>query len=127
MKNGKKNVSEKIFLKISKDLQKTPKNAQSVFKIAILNSSPVIFLKQIKRRRKQTTEFPFLLKPKLRISYGVKILISSCKINKNNNFSKNFKTEVLNSASKIGQSFIRRNEIHKNSFLKKKFSNYRWF
>ena len=79
MKNGKKRVSEKILLKVLKELQKTPKNSRNVFKLSVLNSSPVIFLKQIKRKRKKIKEFPFILNSKLRVSYGLKNLIKICR------------------------------------------------
>ena len=126
MKNGKKHISEKILLKVFKSLQKTQKNSQSVLKLSVLNSSPVIFLKQIKRKRKQTKEFPFLLKPKLRTSYGLKNLIKVCR-KENSTFFKNLKSELVNAAKKSGKSVEYRVETHKSAFSKKKFANYRWF
>ena len=126
MVNGKKHASEKIVLKVLKSLQKTSKNCQSVFKLSVLNSSPVIFLKQIKRKRKQTKEFPFLLKSKLRISYGLKNLIKVCR-KEILPFYKNLRIEILNSSNKIGKSFDAKIKTHQNAFSKKKFSNYRWF
>lgn len=126
MKNGKKHISEKIFLKVLKSLQKTSKNCQSVFKLSVLNSSPVIFLKHIKRKRKQTKEFPFILNPNLRSSYGLKNLIKVCRKEKKNIYL-NLKMEILNSSNKVGKTFDSKIDIHKDAFLKKKFSNYRWF
>ena len=126
MKNGKKRVSEKILLKVLKELQKTPKNSQNVFKLSVLNSSPVIFLKQIKRKRKKIKEFPFILNSKLRVSYGLKNLIKVSR-NEKKSFYKNLKAEVLNSSNKIGKSFNYKIETHQKAFSKKKFSNYRWF
>lgn len=126
MKNGKKHISEKIILKVLKSLHKTPKNCQNVFKVSVLNSSPVVFLKQIKRKRKQIKEFPFILKPNLRSSYGLKNLIKVCRQEKKK-FYLNLHKEILNSSKKLGKSFEFKNEVHQNAFLKKKFSNYRWF
>ena len=126
MKNGKKHISEKILLKVFKSLQKTQKNSQSVLKLSVLNSSPVIFLKQVKRKRKQTKEFPFLLKPQLRTSYGLKNLIKVCR-KENSAFYKNLRLELINSAKKSGKSVGYRSEIHQSAFSKKKFANYRWF
>ena len=125
MKDGKKHIAEKVVLKVLKNLQKTSKNCQSVFKLSVLNSSPILFLKHIKRKRKQTKSFPFILKPELRISYGLKTLISVCR--KKNNFFVNLNQEILDSSNKVGKSFNYKIETHKSAFSKKKFSNYRWF
>ena len=126
MKNGNKHISEKLVLRVLKKLQKTSKDCQNVFKLSVLNSSPVIYLKQIKRKRKQTKEFPFILTPKLRISYGLKNLISVCRKEKRS-FCKNLTKEILNSSNKSGKSFEVKQQTHQNAFAKKKFSNYRWF
>ena len=125
MKDGKKHIAERVVLKVLKNLQKSPKNGQNVFKLSVLNSSPILFLKHIKRKRKQTKSFPFILKPELRISYGLKSLVTACR--KKNNFFTNFSQEILDSSNKLGRSFNYKIETHKNAFSKKKFSNYRWF
>lgn len=129
MLNGNKQTSEKLFLKIAKKLQKVEnkKKFDDILKNGIINSSPVIFLKQIKRKRKQTSEFPFLLISKSRISYGLKFIVKNCRKLNIDPFYKNFKTELLNSSRLLSQSFKTKISLHKESFLKKKFANYRWF
>ena len=64
-------------------------------KKSLINSSPVLAIKQIKRRKKKVKEFPFILKKNLRLFFGLKFLLSSLKLNKNNSFSSNFSDEIL--------------------------------
>ena len=79
MLNGNKQTSEKIFLKSLKIIQKIHYNKkfEDIVKFGLINSSPVVYLKTIKRKRKQTMEFPFLLQDKLRLSgIGYKVFES---------------------------------------------------
>jgi len=69
-KNGNKQTSEKLLLnsfKIIQKVQKT-KNFKEILKLALVNSSPVIYIKKIKRRKKLALEFPFILKDTLKKS-----------------------------------------------------------
>lgn len=129
MLNGNKQISEKLLLKTLKQIQKIhyKKKFEDVIKFGLINSSPVVYLKIIKRKRKQTIEFPFLLKNKLRLSYGIKFILKSCKFTKFNNFYKQLNLELIDSSKSIGLNKENKIQLHKQSFLKKKFSNYRWF
>lgn len=55
MLNGQKETSEKLFLKTLKSIFKihNKKHCKNLIRIAILNSSPVIYLKKIKRKKKK--------------------------------------------------------------------------
>ena len=79
------------------------KNTKEILKLSFINTSPALYLKQIKRKRKRTIEFPFLLKLNLRLSYGIKFLIASTKNKTQNSFYENFTSEILNSSKKIAQ------------------------
>ena len=127
--NGNKFKSEKLILKSLKKTQKKnhKKNFKDLFKIAVINSSPVFFIKTVKRKRKKSVEFPFMLSKKLRVSYGLKFIIHYSNTFKDSSFYKRFNLELLNSCQKISKSFKKKEVIYKDSFLKKKFSNYRWF
>lgn len=129
MKNGNKQTAEKLLFKSIKKIQKLnkKKNYKDVLKLSIVNSSPVVYLKKIQRKKKRSIEFPFLLSLKNRLSYGLKNIINcSNKINQNS-FYHNFTLELLNSSKKISQSVSKQKNVHQESFIKKKFSNYRWF
>lgn len=129
MVNGSKETSEKTFFKSLKSIQKEllKKNFEEILKVSLINSSPTVYMKRIQRKRKRTTEFPFLLKSKARISYGIKLLVHSARKNLQNSFYKILKIELINSSKKKSSSFKRKTDIHKEVFLKKKFANFRWF
>ena len=58
MVNGNKRISEKIFVKTLKTIQKTEskKDFESILKFSLINSAPLIYVKNIKRKRKRTAE-----------------------------------------------------------------------
>lgn len=129
MLNGNKQTSEKLFFKSLKHIQKIhyKKKFEDVIKFGLINSSPVVYLKIIKRKRKQTIEFPFLLKDRLRLSYGIKLILKSCRLAKFKNFYKQLNLELIDSSKGLGLNKENKVKLHQQAFLKKKFSNYRWF
>ncbi len=129
MVNGNKRTSEKVLFKTLKSIQKnhSKKKFEAIFKTSLVNSSPLLYVKQIKRKRKRTVEFPFLLNSKLKISYAIKSLVLNSKKKKAEPFYKSFNTELLNSSKKTSLSFKQTTDLHKDGFAKRKFANYRWF
>lgn len=118
--NGKKQISEKIFQKSLKLIQKNQKKKSfgNIIKIALINSAPSLYLKQIKRKPTTQIEFPFLLTNDLKIFYSSKFIVNSSKKN-NNFFYKNFSIELLNSAQNIGES-VKKKRITQTVVSKKK-------
>lgn len=129
MLNGNKCTSEKLFIKSLKSVQKdfNKKKINDLIKLGLINSCPFLFLKKIKRKRKQTVEFPFMLTNKLRLFYGIKNLIKTCLTPKNQAFANKLKNELVNSSKNLSKSVKEKKDLHKNVVLKKKFANYRWF
>ena len=129
MFNGNKKISEKILLKTLKNIQKkfNKKKSLDIVKIGLVNSSPVFFLKNIKRRKKRTVEFPFLLSSSLRTFYGINFIIANCKNKKQGRFFQKLEEELILSAQNTGLSIKRKKDLYAESVLKKKFANYRWF
>ena len=129
MLNGNKRTSEKLLNKSLKKIQKNfnQKRFNDLIKIGLINSSPVLFLRNIKRKRRRAVEFPFLLNPDLRLFYGLKFIIKSCYRNKNQPFYFKFKNELIDSGKKKSQSVKKKLDLHQDASLKKKFANYRWF
>jgi len=129
MMNGNKQTAEKLFLKSLKKLQKlkVKKEIENVIKLSIINSSPIVFIKRIKRKRKRTVEFPFLLNSSARVSYGIKFIIQQCKSTNTQPFYYNFALECENSANFESISVKKKTLLHQDSFSKKKFATYRWF
>lgn len=129
MLNGNKQTSEKVFLKSLKKIQKhhNKKKIEDIIKFGLINSSPIVYLKSIKRKRKQTIEFPFLLKHRSRLSYGIKSILKFCKSKKSISFFDQLNLELINSSKKSSISVENKKKLHQQAFLKKKFANYRWF
>jgi ribosomal protein S7 len=125
---GKKRTSEKIVFLFIKSLQKElKKNPILLIKSAFINSSPLTQIKKIRRKRRQTKEFPIILKKNLRINLGIKSIIHHSKDDLSNPFFYKFLTAVVNSSKYQSTSVFKKELIHENSFIKKKYSNYRWF
>lgn len=129
MKNGSKQTSEKVLFKSIKKIQKLShkKNFEDIIKLGLINSSPIIYIKTIRRKRKQTVEFPFLLKNRARIFYGLTSILTTCRLKQKLTFYKLLNLELFNSAKNNSKSVEKKLKIHQQSFLKKKFANYRWF
>lgn len=121
MSKGKKNKSELILFTNLKKMQKSyNKDSTEILKLSVLNLAPFFNIKKRKRKRKNSLEFPFFLNQKKRIMYALKELTK-------NNTKPKFYSEMINSAKLTGHSIINKEKLHKESFLKKKTSNYRWF
>ena len=102
MINGNKNKSEKILLKSLKIIQKSQlkKNFEKIVHLSLINNSPLLYMKNIRRKRKRTIEFPFLLKPHLRVSYGIKFLVHHSRKQTDKLFYPTLKMEFVNSSRK---------------------------
>ena len=106
---------------------KRKKNFETILKTSLINSAPLIYIKQVKRKRKRATEFPFLLNSKLKMFYAMKFLISNSKKTATGKFYKSLSKELLDSSGKTSLSFKRKMDLHEDGFTKRKFANYRWF
>ena len=129
MANGNKQTSEKLTLKSLKNIQKTNNKKKSfdIIKTGIINNSPVIYMKNIKRKRKHTIEVPFLLKNSLRIAYGIKFILKSDFQTTSLYFYKKLNKKIVDSSKLSNKSVENTNRLYKKAVLKKKFANYRWF
>ena len=121
MTKGHKNKCELILFKNFKTLQKKYfKESNEIFKISLINSASFFNLKKIKKRKKVLAEFPFFLGEKERIKQSLRNMTEGVTVNKIYN-------EIIDSACKNSKSTINKEILHKNSFLKKKSTNFRWF
>ena len=134
MKNGKKQTSEKLFLKSLKLLQKHSKIEDSlvILKTSIINNSQLTKIKIInrnkKRKNKHNISFPYLLTFNQKIFISLKTLINNSRTNKNSKQTfENLFIEILETCNKQSKHLEQINTHHNEAFLKKKFSHYRWF
>jgi len=132
LKNGKKQVSEKILTKSFKSIQKSQKKSHNeIVKLAILNSTPtfrIIKLRNKKRKKKSIREIPaFLSTYTYRTSWGLKYLIKTSTLKPGNIFADQLKHEILSSATSESNAITFKNELQNKALQKKKyFRYYRW-
>jgi len=134
MTNGKKKTSEKILLKSFKELQKnSPKQSEKLIQIAVIHSTPTFKLHKIsnkkqKKRNKKVREIPaFISKTVARTSLAIKFILYNIKKKKSNNFYTKLKQEILLTAQLKGTVIEMKNELQKQTLLKKHFfTYYRW-
>lgn len=130
MKNGIKNTSEKLLIKSIKLLQKksVKKNFEDILKLSIVNSSPHVFVKSVRRKKREPLKVPFLFNNSKKISYAAKFIVKECFLYKSTDtFQDKLCSEISKSANFKGQSIKKTEELLKSAFVNKKFSNYRWF
>lgn len=122
MSKGNKSTCEKVIFKNIKLLQKTSKkNHTDLIKLAVINSSPVIQLRQIrKKKRKSIKEFPYVLKKQNRISLGVKMIVK-------NNETTSFYEEILLFSKKRSEALKIKETKQELALTTKKNIFFRWF
>ena len=132
LKNGKKPISEKIFTKSVKSIQKSQNKSHSeILRLSILNSTPmfrIIKLKNKRRKKKSIKEIPaFLSTYTYRSSWGLKYLTKASTLKTENIFSNQLKQEILSTAKNESSSITLKNELQNKALEKKKyFRHYRW-
>lgn len=133
MISGNKETCENIFLKSSKLLQKSlTKNNQEIIKTGIINSSPVINIKQVrfkKGKKKTVKKYPFLLDFENRIVLAIKFILKTIKKKENNLFYlyTNLKQEIEASSQSDCSAIKQKENLQKDTLLNKKYTYYRWF
>ena len=123
---GNKHNSEIFFFKNLKRLQKKDKkNHKSVLKFAIKNVSPIIKIRQIKKkRRKNIKEFAYIVNKNNRLFFGIKHVLA--KIHKKKLTRNLFEAFVDFSKKKDDLIKIKKADI-KLALSLKKYLFYRWF
>ena len=127
--SGSKTISEKLLKKSIKNIQKSSrKNHIEILKKALINSSPVMAIKKIGKNKKKSREFPFLIGKNLRLSLGLKHILETLKNKqKLKNFYNEFSTELILTSQNKSITAKLKNNVHEQTFLKKKYANFRWF
>jgi len=127
MKNGNKNISEKLLFKILKELNTNfEKNTTLIFKNFIVKQAIFVNVYKKKKSKTVTYEIPFLVKSSLRIFYALKKIIKTAKT-LSKPFFLFFKEELHNTFKQKGEMFKQKEDLYKYVFSKKSFSHYRWF
>ena len=88
----------------------------------------MIKLKQKKRKKKNVKEVPaFIFNNFERVSWSLKIILTSSKKQNSNNFYKKLKKEIITNSKNKGNVIDKKTELNKQILLKKRlFINFRW-
>jgi len=125
LKNGNLQTCEKLIFKTLKLLQSnSAKNYKNIIKSAIVNITPVVEIRQIKKKkRKGLKEFPYVLNKQNRLSLGIKQLKNSSKTK----FSKSLFQNIISFSNKKAEILKKKELTQKNHITKKKYAFFRWF
>jgi len=129
IRKGKLELTENCFILVTKLLQKSYyKNHKQLFKISILNVTPVVFLTRISYKKKLNKQIPYVIKKKKRLLKGIKLLLALFKQKTHQSFKITILNEVI-LIIKVTQSSKKTHKqiLYEYAFMFKKFANYRWF
>jgi len=128
--HGKTSISEKIWLKSVKLFYKLNyKNSKKFINRAIINSTPLLKVKQLKQKKKrsQLKEFPYIVNNQKRMSWALNFFINKPTKKKEMKMYKNFVSEMLSTAKNLSINVNNKKDVYKHAFLKRKYFYYRWF
>jgi small subunit ribosomal protein S7 len=135
MFQGNKRTSEKIILKLHKNILKSnikKINVKDLLKSTSINSSPFVNVRSAKKTRK-SFQLPYYLMHNSRIKFSYRILISNSKTKYKRSLIDNLINEILKSSTcnikTFGKSFNIDNklELYNSAQANKAFAHYRWF
>lgn len=122
---GKKNKIENLIKKSIKSLQKkTYKDHKAM--LIYLFVLPAPFIKMFERKKKKKIiKFPYVIDKKVRLFYGLKVIKQTLK-KKNQSFLIKFVDEIKHNDINSSKFLQAKKTLYEDSFINKKFSNYRW-
>nr|YP_009329924.1 ribosomal protein S7 [Didymosphenia geminata]API83115.1 ribosomal protein S7 [Didymosphenia geminata] len=132
MQNGNKSTGEKLLLNSFKNLQQDcNKRTKEIFKLAIINTTPVFKIhtiknKKMKKKKRKVKEIPvFITNQQLRSSLALKLILKTLK--KSPSFFSSFTSEILLSSQSKSNSIELKDLIQKQVLNQKKyFRFFRW-
>lgn len=129
IKNGQKNTSEKIFLKILKEFEKNSnKQSRELIQIGLLNSAPIFKLLKIsnkKRKNRVDLELPmFISNTQSRFSIAIKYLIRVADKINITKFHLKLVKEFFASTKGESNTINIKKEIQKKALTRKYFFKY---
>lgn len=126
MKDGKKNLAERIFYK-SLDIikSKTGKDSLETFKTAINNVKPMI---EVKSRRVggATYQVPVDVRTDRGISLSIRWILNASRERKEKTMQEKLAAEFMDAAQNTGTAIKKKEDTHKMAEANKAFAHYRW-
>ncbi|MCL6476829.1 MAG: 30S ribosomal protein S7 [Peptococcaceae bacterium] len=126
MLNGKKGLAEKIVygaFDIVKE--KSGKNPQEVFELALKNVMPVL---EVKARRVGGANYqvPVEVRHERRQTLGIRWLTNFARARAGKSMEEKLAAEILDASNNTGASVKKKEDTHKMAEANKAFAHYRW-
>jgi len=105
------------------------KNHNKIINCALINSTPLLKVKQLKQKKKRShvKEFPYIIKSENRLALSLKFFINKTKNKNETKTHKTLFTELLAVANNSGINVSKKKSLYEYAFVKKKYFYYRWF
>ncbi|HPB17767.1 MAG TPA: 30S ribosomal protein S7 [Clostridia bacterium] len=126
MLDGKKGVAQKICYDAFDIIRtKTGKEPLEVFKQAMENIMPAL---EVKARRVggATYQVPMEVRPERRQALGLRWLVQFSRSRNERTMKERLAAEILDSVNGVGNTFKRKEEMHRMAEANKAFAHYRW-
>lgn len=126
MLDGKKGVAQKICYDAFDIIKtKTGKEPLEVFKQAMENIMPAL---EVKARRVggATYQVPMEVRPERRQALGLRWLVQFSRSRNERTMKERLAAEILDSVNGVGNTFKRKEEMHRMAEANKAFAHYRW-
>lgn len=126
MLDGKKGVAQKICYDAFDIIRtKTGKEPLEVFKQAMENIMPAL---EVKARRVggATYQVPMEVRPERRQALGLRWLVQFSRSRNERTMKERLAAEILDSVNGVGNTFKRKEEMHRMAEANKAFSHYRF-
>ncbi len=126
MKDGKKNVAERIFYNAMEILEKkTGQPAIAVFDQALSNAKPLL---EVKSRRVggATYQIPMEIRRGRSTALAIRWLIQFAKSRNEKTMQERLAMELLDASKGEGGTMKKREDTHKMAEANKAFAHYRW-
>jgi small subunit ribosomal protein S7 len=126
MLDGRKQTSQQIVYDAFDIIKtKTGKDAVEVFKQAMDNIMPVL---EVKARRVggSTYQVPMEVRPDRRQALGLRWLVQFARTRNERTMKERLAAEIIDATNGVGNTFKRKEEMHRMAEANKAFAHYRW-
>ena len=126
MKNGNKNIAEKIiYTTLDKIKDKTKEDPLKTFNDAINNVKPNI---EVRSRRigGATYQVPVEVRNKRSQALALRWILNSCRRRKNKSMSEKLFYELIDASQNKGSAIKKREDTHKMAESNKAFAHFKW-
>ena len=126
MLDGKKGVAQSIVYDAFDIIkEKTGKDALEVFRAALNNVMPLL---EVKARRVggATYQVPMDVRPERKQTLGLRWLVLYSRRRNERTMSQRLANEIVDASNGTGESFKKREDVHKMAEANRAFAHYKW-